>query len=158
MLQRKHHLRGGVTGCLFKVVLSAMNEPKSKSPGSAQGGGASIYLVDDQPMLLELATVILEPQGYSVEAFTSPEAALRAFENAEPKPALIVTDYAMETMTGLELAEACRRLRPEQRVILISGTVGTEILHNVPVEPDRFLGKPYQPNELVEAVRSVLAA
>jgi len=134
-----------------------MNEPKAEIPGDGQRGEASIYVVDDEPMLLELASVILEPLGYTVETFCSPETALRAFEVAEPKPALIVIDYAMHTMTGLQLAEACRRLRPKQKVLLVSGTVGTEILHNAPVEPDRFLAKPYQAKELVDAVGSVLA-
>ena len=63
----------------------------------------------------------------------------------------------METMTGLELAEACRRIRPEQKVLLVSGTVGPEFATMRRSKPDRFLAKPYQPKELVEAVRSVLA-
>ena len=71
--------------------------------------------MDDEPMLLELASVILEPLGYTVETFRSPETALRAFEGVEPKPALVITDYAMHTMTGLDLAQACRRIRPQRR-------------------------------------------
>ena len=110
-----------------------MNEPNEDSAGRRKRGEALIYLVDDEPMLLELASAILEPQGYSVETFRSPETALHAFELAEPGPALVVTDYAMHSMTGLELASACRRIRPKQKVLLVSGTVGPDILRDAPV-------------------------
>ena len=107
-------------------------------------------------MLLELALVILEPMGYTVEIFESAESALLAFQAADPKPALIITDYAMHKMTGLQLAEACRRIRPSEKFLLISGTVGTETLDSFPVGPDRFLAKPYRAKELIGAVKSLL--
>ena len=117
-----------------------------------------IYVVDDEPMLLELASVILEPAGYTVETFRTPETALRAFQAADPPPVLLITDYAMHMMNGLELAEACRQIRPRQKVLLISGTVGQDIYRNSPVKPDRFLAKPYQSKQLIEAVEATLAA
>jgi CheY-like chemotaxis protein len=113
-------------------------------------------VVDDEPMLLELGSAILKPLGYRVETFRSPETALRAFERAEPGPALVVTDYAMHSLTGLELASACRRIRPKQKILLVSGTVGPDILRDAPVKPDRFLAKPYQPKQLIEAVEAML--
>ncbi len=133
-----------------------MNEPKSKTPGHGQRAEILVYVVDDEPLLLELASVILEPAGYTVETFRSPDSALRSFEAAEPKPALIITDYTMKAMSGLELAAACRRLRPEQKVLLLSGTVGPEALQNVSVEPDRFLAKPYQAEQLIDVVKSMV--
>jgi CheY-like chemotaxis protein len=134
-----------------------MNEPKAESGGRGKRGGPLIYLVDDEPMLLELASVILAPLGYTVKTYSSPEAALHAFEVAEPKPALIITDYAMHTMTGLELAAACRRIQPKQKVLLVSGTVGPDVCHGAAVIPDRYLPKPYQSKELIDAVEAVLA-
>lgn len=134
-----------------------MHEPKAKSLGSGRSGGALIYVVDDEPMLLELAAVILEPLGYTIQTFRAPETALRAFKAAEPPPALIITDYAMHTMTGLDLAEACRQIQPRQKVLLVSGTVGPDILRGAPVKPDRFLAKPYQAKQLIDMVKAVLA-
>jgi CheY-like chemotaxis protein len=134
-----------------------MKEPKEHKSGHAKTGGAVIYIVDDEPMLLELASAILQPLGYTIETFRSPETALRAFELADPRPALLITDYAMHSMNGLELAGACRRIRPKQKVLLVSGTVGPEILRDAKVQPDRFLVKPYQAKELIEAVRNTLA-
>jgi len=133
-----------------------MNEPKANRSEPAKNGGGVIYVVDDEPMLLELAAVILEPLGYTIKTFRNPEAAVRAFTSAQPQPALIITDYAMHTMNGLELIEACRRIKPEQKALLLSGTVGPDIFYNAPAKPDRFLAKPYQAKQLIDAVRSML--
>lgn len=135
-----------------------MNEAKATSGDAGPGGGRVIYVVDDEPMLLELASVILEPLGYRVETFRAPETALRAFAAAKPPPTLIVTDYAMPGMNGLELVAACRRVRPEQRTLLVSGTVGPEVCRGAAAKPDGFLAKPYQARQLTEAVAAVLAS
>ena len=134
-----------------------MIAPQDEGSERRQRGEGVIYVVDDEPMLLDLASAILEPSGYTVETFRSPETALRAFEQAEPRPALIITDYAMHSMTGLELAGACRRIQPRQKVLLVSGTVALDLIQNEPVQPDGFLTKPYQAKQLVEAVRATLA-
>ena len=128
---------------------------KSKSTSL---GGALIYVVDDEPMLLELATVILAPLGYQVKTFRDPDTALKSFTAAAPRPELIITDYAMHTMNGMDLISACRRAQPGQKIILVSGTVGEDIFTDAPAKPDHFLAKPYEINELTELVRTVLAA
>lgn len=133
-----------------------MSETK-KAATQGLNPGALIYVVDDEPMLLELATVILSPLGYQIKTFRDPDTALKAFGTAAPKPALIITDYAMHTMTGMDLIAECKRLRPGQKIILVSGTVGEEVFHDAPARPDHFLAKPYEIRELTELVRSVLA-
>jgi CheY-like chemotaxis protein len=134
-----------------------MNEPTANRSGAANSGRAVIYVVDDEPMLLELASVILDPLGYRIKTFRSPEAAIQDFRSAQPQPVLIITDYAMHTMNGLELIEACRRIQPGQKALLLSGTMGPDICHNAPTQPDRFLAKPYQAKQLLDVVRSLLA-
>jgi two-component system, cell cycle sensor histidine kinase and response regulator CckA len=132
------------------------NTHMTNKADSAKDGGAEIYVVDDEPMLLELASVILEPLGYRIRTFRSAEVAIDEFKSARPQPALIITDYAMHTMNGLELIEACRRIRPGQKTLLVSGTVGPDIFQDTPIRPDRFLAKPYQAKQLVDAVKSIL--
>jgi CheY-like chemotaxis protein len=150
-------LPNGPGGCLFNAGHEEMNEPKTSSLESRPGGGALIYVVDDEPVLLELVSVILEPLGYTIETFRGAESALQAFKIAEPPPDLLITDYAMHAMTGLDLVEACRQIRPSQKALVVSGTVGADIFRDAPVKPDRFLAKPYQAQQLVEAVAAVLA-
>jgi DNA-binding response OmpR family regulator len=134
-----------------------MYEAKANNGGNGPRGGALIYVVDDEPMLLELATVILESRGYRVETFRAPDTALRAFRTAASPPALIITDFAMHRMSGLDLVEACRQIRPGQKVILVSGTVVPDVLHGAAVLPDRFLLKPYHAQQLIDMVEAVLA-
>lgn len=115
-----------------------------------------IYLVDDQPLLLDLAEMSLLPDGYKLKKFLDPEAALESFLDARSKPSLLITDYAMGKMNGLELVDRCKAVKPDLKSILISGTAGAEIMLDSEVKVDRFVGKPYQPSSLAELVRQVL--
>jgi two-component system, cell cycle sensor histidine kinase and response regulator CckA len=135
-----------------------MSETMANKSEAAKRGDGEIYVVDDEPMLLELAMVILEPLGYRIKTFRDPETAVQEFTSAQPHPLLIITDYAMHTMNGLELIEACRRIEPGQKTLMLSGTVGPDIYHDSPIQPDRFLAKPYQAKQLVDMVRAMLAA
>src|SRR5688572_2479964 len=115
-----------------------------------------IFVVDDEPLLLELALALLEPSSYQVETFRDAESALKAFAVADPHPELIITDYSMHEMTGMDFIKECRKLRPEQKVLMTSGTVDEGIYRNSPVKPDRFLAKPYQPRKFVGIVEGLL--
>jgi len=132
-----------------------MSETKVNNARNGKATKALIYVVDDEPMLLELAAVILEPLGYAVKTFRDPQSALAAFTAAQPRPGLVITDFSMHRMNGMELLEACRRLRPEQKVLMISGTVDEAIYRNSPCKPDSFLAKPYQAKQLVDLVKEL---
>jgi CheY-like chemotaxis protein len=116
-----------------------------------------IFVVDDEPLLIELAAALLEPAGFAVKTFQDPERALEAFAASNPRPALVITDYAMHRMTGLDLMRECRRIQPEQKVILVSGTVDDDIYRGSRMKPDRFLAKPYQSKQLISMVQTLLA-
>lgn len=134
--------------------MSGTATANSQSEGSS---GAMIFVVDDEPMLLELATVILEPQGYSVRTFRDPSMALEAFRTAQTKPDLLITDYAMHPMNGMQLIEKFRELEPRQKILLVSGTVSENIFEDSPVRPDSFLSKPYLAQQLTEKVKELLS-
>lgn len=116
----------------------------------------TVFVVDDEPMLLELAEAVLKPLGYQVRTFRDPELALR--ECSAVLPDVIITDYAMPRMTGMDLIRECRRLNPRQKMILLSGTVDEHMFADAPVKPDQFLTKPYQIQELAESVRSLIVS
>jgi CheY-like chemotaxis protein len=124
----------------------------------SRSGSRVIHVVDDEPMLLELAKAILEPQGYNVVGFRSGEAAFKAYSSSNPPPCLVITDFAMGAaglMTGLDLIEACHQLNPRQKTLLLSGTVDESVCRDAPIKPDLFLAKPYRPPQLVKAVQSL---
>lgn len=107
-------------------------------------------------MLLELATMILQPQGFRVETFRDPVAAVRAFSLANPLPALVITDFAMHQMNGLDLIRDCRRIFPGQKILMVSGTIEEKAYRDSPYKPDFFVAKPYSATELTAAVNKLL--
>jgi CheY-like chemotaxis protein len=112
-------------------------------------------VVDDEPMLLDLAAAILQPLGYAVRTFRDPQSALAEFSTAHP--AVLVTDYAMGEMNGMDLVRECRRINPQQKILLLSGTVDENIYADATVKPDAFLAKPYQVNEFIGSVQKLAA-
>src|SRR5205807_112273 len=133
-----------------------MNASKANGAPTGKPSPKLIYVVDDEPMLLEMAAVILEPLGYRVKTFRDGESAIEAFSSARSKPVLVITDFQMHAMSGMALIEACRKLQPHQKILLVSGTVDERIYHDAPSKPDRFLPKPYQATQLEKAVKSLL--
>ena len=115
----------------------------------------TIFVVDDEPTLLEMAVMILEPLNFRVRTFRDPQTAVAEFSAANPRPALIVTDYAMHSMSGMDLIRECRRIHPKQKIILLSGTVDESIYTKAEARPDRFLAKPYQVSDFVALVQSL---
>jgi two-component system cell cycle sensor histidine kinase/response regulator CckA len=123
----------------------------------AQIQTASIYIVDDEAMIGEVVEVILNLEGYRPRFFQNPIEALEAFIAADPKPDLLLTDFVMSPMNGMELIERCRQICPEVKCILYSGNVGQEITQFYSSKPDGFLSKPFLPKALTGIVQTVLA-
>jgi CheY-like chemotaxis protein len=125
------------------------------SPDKDTSSRSTIFVVDDEPMLLDLAVAILKPSGYEVRVFRDPQLALAEFPAA--KPAVLVTDYAMGGMNGMELLRKCRQINPRQKVLLLSGTVDENIYADATAKPDTFLAKPYQVREFIESIKKLAA-
>jgi CheY-like chemotaxis protein len=133
-----------------------MNERKPSANSKPESDDRLIYVVDDEPMLLELASVILQPLGYTVKTFHDATSALEAFKSAKPFPLLVITDYSMHAMNGMDLIKACRQIQPHQKILLISGTVGEDIYRNSNEKPNQFIAKPYHAKQLADAVEALL--
>lgn len=130
-----------------------MNQTQASGDTSQQ---PTIFVVDDEPMLLDLAAAILEPLGYNVWTFRDPQMALAEF--AQAKPVVVVTDYAMSGMSGIELINECKRANPKQKTMLVSGTVDQHIYADDTAKPDTFLAKPYQVDEFIKLVKALAEA
>ena len=133
----------------------------STTPSQRNGHGGDprplVFAVDDEPMVLELVAMVLEPLGCRVQTFRDPAAAVRAFSLAQPRPELIITDFAMHAMNGLDLIRDCRRIQPHQKILMVSGTVDETIYYDSPYKPNQFLAKPYPAAQLAEIVMALLA-
>ena len=130
----------------------------SKANNGREQRRAIIFIVDDEPVLLELAENILSSLDCEIQTFSDPETAWKAYSTAENAPDLLITDFAMHEMDGMELIRRCRRIHPKQKIILVSGTVDESIFSGSSAKPNRFLAKPYQPAQLATLVQEVLAA
>lgn len=117
-----------------------------------------IYVVDDEEPLLELVELSLSAEDYVLKKFINPVAALAAFNQEPRKPCLLVTDFAMGGMNGLQLSQQCKSAYPALKVLMVSGNAGTEIILREPVQVDEFISKPYQPKHLASRVRSLVQA
>lgn len=113
------------------------------------------YIVDDEPMLLDLNESVLRSMGFEVRRFRAAETALEAYNQEPVPPAIIVTDFAMHRMTGLDLIEACRKIHPDQKFLLVSGTVGASVFEHALQKPNEFMPKPYPMDQFSRTVKNI---
>jgi CheY-like chemotaxis protein len=116
---------------------------------------ATILVCDDDPSLRELVRAVLGPRYRFVEAADGTEALAIA---REIRPELIVLDVMLPGLSGIEVLEAIRHdaeLR-ETRVVVITAWSHAELEAEV-AGADRFVSKPFDPDELSSAVEELLA-
>ena len=106
-----------------------------------------ILLVDDEPALLDLLKKYLERLGYQVTACLSAEEALVQFEAEPDRHALVITDLTLKGMSGEEMIDRMRGIRPALKAILSSGYP-----HVPRSKKTVFLQKPFLPKALAEAI------
>lgn len=150
-------------GTTFKVFLPAVQSTAQHTefldnPTAIRGGAETILVVEDEVSLRELVTKVLRNYGYQVLEAAHGKEALRVWQNAAIKPALLLTDMMMpEGMSGWELATHVRQDVPDLKVLFTSGyspeIFGTEVQLDV---NSNFLPKPYHPRLLARTVRSCL--
>jgi len=124
---------------------------------SVARGNETILVVEDEPMVRDLAKEFLEEYGYRVLTAANGKEGLRVCHEFPEKIDLIVTDVVMPQMSGRELAMKARTLRPETRVLYMSGfTDDAVVRHGVSADDLCFIQKPFSPDALARQVRAVL--
>jgi len=113
------------SGAVFKVLLprslEAPEEQKAQNQALPPKGGGTLLLVEDEPQVMRVEQEILESLGYQVVACQSPLEARRVFEENPERFDLVITDYAMPHMSGLELASSLKEVSPQVPVLLCTG-------------------------------------
>ena len=117
------------------------------------GKGRHILYVDDEEGIILLMQRLLERQGYRVSGYTDPREALAAARANAGQFDLVVTDYNMPYMSGLELAQALREIRADLPVVLTSGYLTEELRAKAPAAGIRELI--YKPNTVDELCAAV---
>jgi PAS domain S-box-containing protein len=114
----------------------------------------TIVVVDDDPIVLENTAAMLEEKGHRVLQATSGEGAMRIL-HSESTIDLVLTDYAMPGMSGLQLARAIRLEWPDMPLILATGYAELPATAGVSVQR---LNKPFTETALTDAIRNVMGA
>lgn len=127
----------------------------SSESANPEGSAVLIYVVDDETVIGKLVGDMLKLHGFRTKVFSDPKLVLQSLENSGEKPELIITDFSMGEINGMDLIARCTKIHPKLKTILFSGTVGAELHLHYAIQPDMFLGKPIVSGELVDAVRSV---
>lgn len=112
----------------------------------------TILVVDDDALMLSTTSAMLEELGHTATTASSGEEALEALKT-DRTTELVITDYAMLDMTGVELAVQARRLRPDLAVILTTGYA--ELPEHTPRDLVR-LPKPYDMHALAQIIADTL--
>ena len=121
------------------------------------GHGEHILYVDDEASLVKLAVRFLSDCGYHVEGFTRVAEALSAFRSQPQNYDVVITDYNMPGMSGVQLAQQVVSIRPDAPVLLTSGYLRPaelEAAHTAGVR--EVILKPYLVEELGPVVQRVL--
>jgi CheY-like chemotaxis protein len=116
-----------------------------------------ILLVDDENTIRDSLYALLESAGYEVLAASNGPDGLTIFRQSVPPIDLLVTDYNMPQMSGLELARECSRLFHELRVLYVSGSRPDEELQaDLQAGRRDFLAKPFRGDDLIRKAKALL--
>jgi DNA-binding response OmpR family regulator len=150
-------------GTTFKICLPVVAEEivevgEVLEPLPVQSTGAeTVLLVEDAARVREVVREILEMSGYRILEARHGAEALEISQRHDGPIHLMVTDVVMPQMSGRELAQRLLPLRPEMRVLYMSGYTDDAIVRLGVLEAGTaFLSKPFTPDALAAKVREVL--
>lgn len=148
-------------GTTVRCFLPALEKEQTEGPvaGTAypKGNGERILYVDDEPGLAAVGGRRLALLGFLPETFTDPRMALERIEADPARYDLVITDYLMPLMSGLQLSRAVRAARADLPILLLTGhmeDLPVEALHASGIA--RLVKKPAQMEDLALAILDVL--
>ncbi|SHK98820.1 amino acid-binding domain sensor hybrid histidine kinase [Desulfatibacillum alkenivorans DSM 16219] len=141
---------------LFPASDQAVPEPEP-APALPEGGTERVLMVDDEPQIIEMNTLMLEKFGYQVTSFTDSREAFKRFLESPGDFDLIITDMAMPNLSGDILAQKARTVRPDIPIIICTGfSEKIKKLRELDLGAVTYLRKPISMNELAAEVKKSL--
>ena len=118
----------------------------------------TILVVEDADSIRKMVCAMLAQAGYRCMEAADGEEAYRLIDGAPGVVDLVLTDVVMPRMGGPELARRVGRLRPELRIVFMSGYSEDPVVRSLERSASLFLAKPFTAQALLEKVRSALDA
>ncbi|HJZ94812.1 MAG TPA: PAS domain S-box protein [Gemmataceae bacterium] len=144
-------------GARFDIYLPRSASQPERAPQPVRAAGTeTVLLVDDEPMIRNLAKATLERHGYRVILAGDGQEAVDLFRKHRGEIAVVVLDLTMPLMTGQEALRELKKIDPRVRALYASGYSADSLAAMDPGDVLGFLQKPYRPDELVAAVRSAI--
>jgi CheY-like chemotaxis protein len=149
-------------GTTFEVHLPAVlpteAQPTAAEPVAAPAPQAGrVVVVDDEVSVGNYIGEVLRDGGFDVVVFNESPAALRYLESNPADVAALLTDQIMPVLSGAELTERVRQLRPELPIALITGYSRESDFDKIQaLGIDQVLRKPFRIDELLDSVRAML--
>ncbi len=120
-------------------------------------GNETILLVDDEPIIIDVARDMLEILGYRVIAARNGQDAIDIYGRRKNEIDMVIQDMVMPGMNGADVFQALKRINPEVKVILASGYVlNKQIAAMIEQGCRAFMPKPFRLEDLSLKVREVL--
>ena len=155
-------------GTVFRIYFPEAASPASLIPAPGQelvpapaatasalqaGDGVHVLYIDDDESIVDMMKQLLERKGYCVSGYTDQNDALAAARAEPGRFDLVVTDYNMPGMSGLEVARALREIRADLPIVLASGNITEELRAQAPAAGvSELVFKPCTVKELCEAL------
>lgn len=147
------------TGTTFAIYLPRVDAPLEATGGErasqrVQPGNETLLFVEDDDLLRHLTVAELASHGYRLIEAANSEEALKAVQKHAGPIHLLITDVVMPQMNGVELARCFHEMRPEAKVLYISGYMHELLPSRDPSA--QILLKPFTSDVLVARVRALL--
>jgi two-component system, cell cycle sensor histidine kinase and response regulator CckA len=150
-------------GTTFKIYLPLIDD-KSKQlsekhpEGKALRGRETILLVEDDPSILKMTTIMLEKLGYHVLGANTPDEAIQLTRKSSGEIDLLMTDVVMPKMNGRDLAMNLLSLYPNLKCLFTSGYTANVIAHHGVLDKGlNFIEKPFSMQDLAAMIRKSLS-
>ena len=152
-------------GTSFKIYFPRVSEvPDGLPPGAPAEappprGTGTVLVVEDQSAVRGVAREMLERSGYRVLEAATGDAALRLAASHKGAIDLLLTDVVMPGLSGRQLAQQLAEIRPQMRVLFMSGYTDDAVVHHGMLEPGiHYLQKPFTRDGIARKVHEVLRA
>jgi len=148
-------------GSTFTILLPATEKlapiPTPPRPPNAPPTGECVLIVDDEDLVRNLARITLERRGFRCLTARDGEEGLAVFRRHQADIDVVLLDYVMPRLTGLQVFQVLKEIDPDVNVVFSSGyTMDNDSDQLLATGARAFLPKPYHPEELLRTLRRVL--